>query len=196
MTNPIKPPVGSYVAMVFRVTGYDPDRGETPESATMARLEHVDLDGETTGWEAQQIGLYDTTAQVLSEPGGLRAIGVPVEPFRHDGQRGLYPMNDGAGFGAPGGGVDVNDALPPRCAAEWGICPDHGPTLTSSGGVCWCHWPGCGRRWDYDRLGEDCAEPGTHRVTGTNGVSVICCSVHGAEATQALDGAVVEPLNP
>jgi hypothetical protein len=81
MTHPIKPPVGSYVAMVFRVTGYDPDCGETTETATMARLEQVDLEGETTGWEAKQVGLYDTTDRVLSKPGDLRAIGLPVDQF-------------------------------------------------------------------------------------------------------------------
>lgn len=66
--NPLKPPVGSYVAMVFRVTGYDPDCGETPETATMARLEQVDLDGETTGWEADCIGLYDTVDRIIEHP--------------------------------------------------------------------------------------------------------------------------------
>jgi len=94
MTKPIKPPVGSYVAMVFRVTGYDPDCGETAETATMARLEQVDLDGETTGWETKQVGLYDTTDRVLSAPGDLRAIGLPVEQFVFDGRRGPYPMDD------------------------------------------------------------------------------------------------------
>ena len=84
MTNQLKPPVDSYVAMVFRVTGYDPDSGETPETATMARLEHVDLDGETTGWETNCVGLYDTTDRVLNEPGDLRAIGLPAEQFMFD----------------------------------------------------------------------------------------------------------------
>lgn len=97
MTNPIKPPVGSYVAMVFRVTGYDPDCGETPETATMARLEQVDLDGETTGWETKQVGLYDTTDRVLSEPGDLRAVGLPVEQFIFEGRHGPYPMGDDLG---------------------------------------------------------------------------------------------------
>jgi hypothetical protein len=91
MTNPLKPPVGSYVAMVFRVTGYDPDCGETPETATMARLEQVDLDGETTGWETSCVGLYDTTDRVLSKPGDLRAVGLPVEQFVFDGAGPVCP---------------------------------------------------------------------------------------------------------
>ncbi|MFI6560420.1 hypothetical protein [Streptomyces sp. NPDC050534] len=94
MTNPIKPPVGSYVAMVFRVTGYDPDCGETAETATMARLEQVDLDGEPTGWETKQVGLYDTTDRVVGEPGDLRAIGLPVDQFVFESRRGPYPMGD------------------------------------------------------------------------------------------------------
>lgn len=87
MTKQLKPPVGSYVAMVFRVTGYDPDSGETPETATMARLEHVYLDGETgetTGWETNCVGLYDTTSRVLNEPGDLGAVGLPPEQFMFD----------------------------------------------------------------------------------------------------------------
>lgn len=95
MTNPIKPPVGSYVAMVFRVTGYDPDCGETAETATMARLEQVDLEGETTGWETKQIGLYDTTDRVLSAPGDLRTVGLPAEQFVFEGRPGPYTTDDG-----------------------------------------------------------------------------------------------------
>lgn len=95
MTNALKPPVGSYVACVFRVTGYDPDCGETQETATMARLEQVDLNGEATGWETNCVGLYDTTDRILSEPGDLRTIGLPVEQFLFEGQRGPYPMEDG-----------------------------------------------------------------------------------------------------
>lgn len=102
MTNPIKPPVGSYVAMVFRVTGYDPDCGETPETATMARLEQVDLNGETTGWETNCVGLYGTVDRVLNGPSDLQAVGLPVEQFTYDGRRGPYPLIDGTGPVRPG----------------------------------------------------------------------------------------------
>lgn len=54
--------------MVFRVTGYDPDVGETQETATMARLESVDRNGESTGWEAKRVGLYDTSDKVIDHP--------------------------------------------------------------------------------------------------------------------------------
>ncbi|MCU1616152.1 MAG: hypothetical protein JWO98_3692 [Frankiales bacterium] len=64
----LKPLVGSYVAVVFRVDGYDPDVGETQETATMARLVNVGVDGEETGWEENCIGLYSTSARVVSNP--------------------------------------------------------------------------------------------------------------------------------
>jgi hypothetical protein len=34
-----------------------------------------------------------------------------------------------------------------RCAARWGVCPEHGNTLCSSGERTWCARPGCGRTW-------------------------------------------------
>lgn len=64
----LKPPIGSYVVQVFRIDGYDPDVGETPETATMARLAAVDANGEATGWEPNCVGLYDTTARVIDHP--------------------------------------------------------------------------------------------------------------------------------
>jgi hypothetical protein len=57
----------------------------------MARLEQVDLDGETTGWETSCVGLYDTTDRVLSKPGDLRAVGLPVEQFVFDGAGPVCP---------------------------------------------------------------------------------------------------------
>lgn len=82
----------------------------------------------------------------------------------------------------------------PLCGIRWGICPDHGPTLASSGGVSWCDFPACERRWAYDRLAQPCAEVTTHRITDRAGASITACSVHAAEATQMLDDATVEPL--
>lgn len=51
------------------------------------------------------------------------------------------------------------------CPAQWGVCPDHGDTLTSSGGVSRCRTLGCSRTWNYDRAGLPCAEPATVPVT-------------------------------
>jgi hypothetical protein len=69
--DPVEPvPVGTYVAMVFRVTGYDPDC----DGSLMARLASVDAEGEETGWETDHHGLYAGTEWVLDGPGDLDAL--------------------------------------------------------------------------------------------------------------------------
>jgi hypothetical protein len=66
--DPVEPvPVGTYVAMVFRVTGYDPDC----DGHLMARLENVDADGKPTGWEESAIGMYPDSTWVVDGPGEL-----------------------------------------------------------------------------------------------------------------------------
>lgn len=56
--DPVEPiPVGSYIAVVFQVTGYDRDC----DGSLMARLQQVDKKGKTTGWEQNCIGLYPET---------------------------------------------------------------------------------------------------------------------------------------
>lgn len=63
-------PIGTYIAMVFRVTGYDRDC----DGSLMARLENVNADGEETGWETNCHGLYPGTDWVLDGPGDLDEI--------------------------------------------------------------------------------------------------------------------------
>jgi hypothetical protein len=66
--DPVEPvPVGTYVAMVFRVTGYDPDC----DGSLMARLENVGTDGETTGWEPTHLGLYPDCTWIVDRPDAL-----------------------------------------------------------------------------------------------------------------------------
>lgn len=66
--DPVEPvPVGSYVVMVFRVTGYDPDC----DGSLMARLEQVDKEGDATGWSPNQLGLYPDTDLIVDAPGEL-----------------------------------------------------------------------------------------------------------------------------
>lgn len=57
-------PVGTHVAMVFKVTGYDKDC----DGSLMARLEQVDVNGDATGWRPTNLGLYPQTAVVLDGP--------------------------------------------------------------------------------------------------------------------------------
>ncbi|MGW2346949.1 hypothetical protein [Streptomyces sp. NPDC001661] len=90
--------------------------------------------------------------------------------------------------------VDAAPDTPPLCEIPWGICPDHGPTLTASAGTSWCQFPECGRRWPHDRLDEPCTELATHRITAPTG-SVKACTTHAIEAAQQLeDSGVIEPL--
>lgn len=69
--DPVEPvPVGSYVAVVFRVDGYDKDC----DGSLMARLSQVDADGDPTGWEVAQVGLYPGTEWALDRPDELDAL--------------------------------------------------------------------------------------------------------------------------
>ena len=62
--DPVEPePVGTIVVMAFRITGYDPDC----DGSLMARLEQIDKDGESTGWEPNQLGLYPSVDLVVTE---------------------------------------------------------------------------------------------------------------------------------
>jgi hypothetical protein len=63
--DPVEPvPTGSYVVMVFRVTGYDRDC----DGSLMARLENVSADGEVTGWNPSHLGLYPNSTWVTDGP--------------------------------------------------------------------------------------------------------------------------------
>jgi hypothetical protein len=69
--DPVEPvPVGTYIAMVFRVTGYDRDC----DGSLMARLASVDAEGEETGWETDHHGLYPNCDWVLGGPGDLDVL--------------------------------------------------------------------------------------------------------------------------
>jgi len=83
------------------------------------------------------------------------------------------------------------------CPAQWGCCPDHGGTLRSSGGRCWCTAPGCGREWDYDRDGRPCTEPAAFEVRGIGDQADAwgrLCAGHTRTAREQIDGVQVRPL--
>jgi hypothetical protein len=63
-------PVGSYVAMVFRVVGYSPDC----DGSALAEVEQVNRHGETTGWGANSLGLWEDTDVRLDGPGDLHDL--------------------------------------------------------------------------------------------------------------------------
>jgi hypothetical protein len=56
--------VGTFVVRVFQVAGYDSDC----DGSLMARLESVNKNGQTTGWEPRRIGLDPTTTLVVEHP--------------------------------------------------------------------------------------------------------------------------------
>lgn len=60
-------PVGSYVVMVARVTGYDPDC----DGSAMARLEFVDRNAKPNGWRTDSIGLYPESDLLVDHPNDL-----------------------------------------------------------------------------------------------------------------------------
>lgn len=74
-----------------------------------------------------------------------------------------------------------------RCQADWGVCPDHGNTITTSGGTSVCGVDG--RSWDYDRLGRPCGEPATEVVTDLAGDTTRMCHGHALAARDNWHGA-------
>lgn len=83
------------------------------------------------------------------------------------------------------------------CGMSWERCPRHrAAALTTVSGESWCSVPECEPNFAYDRLGQPCAEPATHRITDRHGASITACQPHASEAGQWLDGATVELLAP
>jgi hypothetical protein len=82
-------------------------------------------------------------------------------------------------------------ADPTSCQLPGGACPDHGSTLTSTGGRSRCRR--CGRVWDYDRGGQPCAEPAVSLVRDPSG-AVRMCAAHTRELRALLPEVTVTPL--
>jgi hypothetical protein len=78
-----------------------------------------------------------------------------------------------------------------RCAAQWGVCPEHGNTLSSSGGRSWCRRPGCGRTWPGSRVSHHCDELAAVLVADQAGAQLRLCAGHWADARVHLVGATV-----
>lgn len=55
-------PVGTIIVTAFRITGYRPDC----DGSLMAELEHIDRDGNATGWTENSVGLYPDTDLVVT----------------------------------------------------------------------------------------------------------------------------------
>jgi len=61
--DPIKPePEGTIILMAFRIDGYDQDC----DGSLMARIAHIDKNGEESGWCQDSIGVYPNDALVVT----------------------------------------------------------------------------------------------------------------------------------
>jgi hypothetical protein len=85
-------------------------------------------------------------------------------------------------------------AMSGTCPIPWGVCPNHGNTLISSGGRAWCRTPGCARTWNYDRVSLPCIEPARWTITDKHGGSSLMCDGHAVDATKRIEGAWAAPL--
>jgi hypothetical protein len=75
------------------------------------------------------------------------------------------------------------------CAVGWGVCPDHGNTLSASGGRTWCRRAGCRREWGARRVDSHCNEPAVAVVADQHGGTVRLCAGHWLNAQATLVGA-------
>ncbi|TDC11478.1 hypothetical protein E1267_00635 [Nonomuraea longispora] len=73
------------------------------------------------------------------------------------------------------------------CGLPWGVCPEHGNTLSSRAGVTECRV--CRRTWDHDRLGRPCEEPVTWKVIDRAGTETRMCDGHLLGARAAAESA-------
>lgn len=77
------------------------------------------------------------------------------------------------------------------CAADWGLCPEHGDTLIATGNQAWCRAAGCDLRWGYDRAGLPCDQPAAYVLTDPGGPDVALCAGHARLAREQIAGPVV-----
>lgn len=85
-------------------------------------------------------------------------------------------------------------AAPGVCRVPWGVCPQHGNTLTSSAGKTWCRNAGCDRTWDYDRSSLPCPEPARWTVIDQNGGTSVMCDGHVYDAVKCIEGVRIASL--
>lgn len=71
-----------------------------------------------------------------------------------------------------------------ECGIPWGVCPEHGRTLSSEAGAAMCRV--CRQTWKHDRLSGPCAEPVTWKVTDEAGTVTLMCAGHVLGARAAL----------
>lgn len=85
---------------------------------------------------------------------------------------------------------------PALCGVPWGVCPEHGNTLTSTDGTTYCRSARCGRTWTYDRVTLPCTEPISHRGVDQKGTEFLVCNGHALDAEKRLEGATITRIAP
>ncbi len=83
-------------------------------------------------------------------------------------------------------------AAPGRCGLPWGVCPEHGATLVSTGGQTGC--TRCARSWDYDHLCAPCTESVTHLLADAHGGTLRLCTGHAHAARTTVVGGSIRVL--
>ncbi|MEV0628677.1 hypothetical protein ACI2LC_24330 [Nonomuraea wenchangensis] len=73
------------------------------------------------------------------------------------------------------------------CGMPWGVCPEHGNTLSTRAGISTCRV--CRREWRHDRFGRPCEEPVTWKVIDRAGAETRMCDGHVLGARAAAAGA-------
>lgn len=66
------------------------------------------------------------------------------------------------------------------------MCPEHGNTLSASGGRTWCRRSDCGREWGGHRVDSHCDEPAVAVVADQHGGTVRLCAGHWVDAQATL----------
>jgi hypothetical protein len=144
----------------------------------------------------------DLAAAIEAARADLRAL---YADYEHPVRRRAFRLEMAAGearhvadeLHQTGSDLERIEAVPDgACELRWGVCPEHGATLTGTGGTCRCQIPECGRSWDYDRMDLPCAEPARWRVTDQYGHGGVMCDGHARNAREALVDATVVPLRP
>lgn len=160
-----------------------PDSDSASEPVTPARLRELAAEAEAL---AAKIRVMHRQQRAAAD-----------EPTRRAGFR----LEEAAGLAAHAGrelAETAEDLARVRgrsgCGADWGVCPEHGATLRSSGGRSWCPTPGCGREWGYDRMGLPCTEHAAFTVADSGGKAMALCAGHARHARDVLVGAVITPL--
>jgi hypothetical protein len=127
---------------------------------------------------AVQRRVQDTYLRLWSAP-ETRDVAYQLEDAAGDIRRAWEALERIAGSSAR---VHVVPGTESLCGVPWGVCPDHGNTLRSSGDNSWCTAADCLRKWGHDKLGTTCGEPVAHKVTDAGGKSFLACRAHAMDA--------------